>query len=81
MDWWLIGLRVVHVGSAMAWFGGAHHRRVLPVPDGESAGRSGEQPFMDQLMNSRRMGVVLPDRGGPGGPQWRRAVLARLRAA
>ena len=23
MDWWLIFLRIVHVGSAMAWFGGA----------------------------------------------------------
>ena len=23
MDWWLILVRIIHIGSAMSWFGGA----------------------------------------------------------
>ena len=59
MDWWLIGLRVVHVGSGMAWFGGAIVGGFFLFPTARALGPQG-QPFMDQLMNSRRMGVFFP---------------------
>lgn len=59
MDWWMIGLRVVHVGSGMAWFGGALIGGFFLFPTARALGAGG-QPFMDQLMNSRRMGAFFP---------------------
>ena len=59
MDWWLIGLRVVHVGSGMAWFGGALVGGFFLFPTARALGEGG-QPFMDQLMKSRRMGAYFP---------------------
>jgi uncharacterized membrane protein len=59
MDWWLILLRVVHVGSAMVWFGGAIIGGFFLQPAAKALGSAG-QPFMDQLMNRRRMGVFFP---------------------
>ena len=59
MDWWLIGLRVVHVGSGMAWFGGALVGGFFLFPTARALGEGG-QPFMDQLMQSRRMGAYFP---------------------
>lgn len=59
MDSWLIVLRVVHVGSAMAWFGGAIVGGFFLFPAARTLGPAG-QPFMDQLMNRRRLGVFFP---------------------
>ncbi len=59
MDWLLIILRVLHVGSAMVWFGGAIVGSFFLGPTAEALGRSG-QPFMDHLMNRRRMGIFFP---------------------
>ena len=59
MDGWLILLRVVHVGSAMVWFGGAIIGEFFLQPAAKALGSAG-QPFMDQLMNRRRMGVFFP---------------------
>jgi hypothetical protein len=59
MDWLLIILRVLHVGSAMVWFGGAIVGSFFLGPTAEALGRSG-QPFMDHLMNQRRMGIFFP---------------------
>jgi len=59
MDWWLIVLRVVHVGSAMVWFGGAIIGSFFLAPTASTLGASG-QPFMDHLMNRRRMGILFP---------------------
>ena len=59
MDLWLILLRVVHVGSAMAWFGGAIIGSLFLFPSAQALGPAG-QPFMDQLMNRRQMGVFFP---------------------
>ena len=59
MDWWLIVLRVVHIGSAMAWFGGAIVGSFFLFPAARALGPAG-QPFMDQLMNGRRMGIYFP---------------------
>jgi uncharacterized membrane protein len=59
MDWWLIGLRIVHVGSAMIWFGGAIIGGFFLNPTSTALGDSA-QPFMDHLMRRRRMGIVFP---------------------
>lgn len=59
MDWWLILLRVVHIGSAMVWFGGAIIGSFFLNPTAKALGRAG-QPFMDHLMNRRRMGIFFP---------------------
>ncbi len=59
MDPTLILLRVVHVGSAMAWFGGAIVGSFFLVPTAQALGTAG-QAFMDQLMNCRRLGVFFP---------------------
>jgi uncharacterized membrane protein len=59
MDWWLILLRVVHIGSAMIWFGGAIIGSFFLTPTAAALGKSG-QPFMDHLMNRRRMGIFFP---------------------
>jgi uncharacterized membrane protein len=59
MDGLLIILRILHVGSAMVWFGGAIIGSFFLGPTAEALGRSG-QPFMDHLMNRRRMGIFFP---------------------
>lgn len=59
MDWWLLGLRVVHIGSAMVWFGGAIIGSFFLSPTASALGDSA-QPFMDHLMRRRRMGIVFP---------------------
>ena len=59
MDLWLIGLRTVHVGSAMIWFGGALIGAFFLAPTATALGKAG-QPFMDYLMNCRRLGVLFP---------------------
>jgi hypothetical protein len=59
MDWWLIAFRIVHIGSAMLWFGGAILGAFFLVPTAQALGKAG-QPFMDHLMNRQRMGVFFP---------------------
>jgi hypothetical protein len=59
MDWSLIILRVIHVGSAMAWFGGAIVGGFFLFPTAEALG-SASQPFMDHLTKRRRLGIYFP---------------------
>lgn len=59
MDWWLLLLRVIHVGSAMTWFGGAIIGGFFLSPTAAAIGESA-QPFMDHLMRRRRMGILFP---------------------
>ena len=59
MDWWLILLRIVHVGSAMAWFGGAIMSSFFLAPTAQALGAAG-QPFMDHLARVRRIGIYFP---------------------
>jgi len=59
MDWWLILLRIVHVGSAMAWFGGAIMSSFFLAPTAQALGAAG-QPFMDHLSRVRRIGIYFP---------------------
>ena len=59
MDPLLILLRIVHVGSAMAWFGGAIVGSFFVFRAAEALGPA-SQPFMDQLVNKQRMGVFFP---------------------
>ena len=59
MDWLLIVARIVHVGSAMAWFGGAVIGGFFLTPTAKALGPSGQQ-FMEHLLKRRRMGVFFP---------------------
>lgn len=59
MDGWLILLRIVHVGSAMSWFGGAIIGGFFLAPTAAVLGKAG-QPFMDHLIHRRRMGIFFP---------------------
>jgi uncharacterized membrane protein len=59
MDWWLIVLRIVHIGAAMVWFGGAIIGAFFLAPTAATLGKAG-QPFMDHLMRRRRMGALFP---------------------
>ena len=59
MEWWLIIFRVVHVGSAMIWFGGAIIGAFFLAPTAAALGKAG-QPFMDHLMRRRGLGVLFP---------------------
>jgi hypothetical protein len=59
MDGWLILLRIVHVGSAMSWFGGAILAAFFLQPTAAALGQA-SQPFMDHLMHRRRMGIFFP---------------------
>ena len=59
MDWWLIVFRIIHVGSAMIWFGGAIIGAFFLQPTAAALGQAG-QPFMDHLMKRRRMGMFFP---------------------
>jgi hypothetical protein len=59
MDWLLILLRIVHVGSAMTWFGGAIFGSLLIQPTVRALGPKA-QPFMDYLVQQRRIGAFFP---------------------
>jgi hypothetical protein len=59
MDWSLIILRIIHVGSAMAWFGGAIVGGFFLFPTAKALG-SASQPFMDHLTKRRRLGIYFP---------------------
>jgi hypothetical protein len=59
VDVLLILVRVVHIGSAMIWFGGAIIGGFFLQPTAAALGREG-QPFMEHLMRRRRMGVFFP---------------------
>ncbi|CAN5582787.1 hypothetical protein BH23CHL7_BH23CHL7_16110 [soil metagenome] len=59
MDWWLIVFRVAHIGGAMMWFGGAIIAAFFLTPTAKALGRTAE-PFMEHLMNRRRMGIFFP---------------------
>ncbi len=59
MDWWLILIRIVHIGSAMTWFGGSIIGSFFLAPTAAALGQAG-QPFMDHLMRRRRMGIFFP---------------------
>jgi uncharacterized membrane protein len=59
MDALLISLRIIHVGSAMIWFGGAIVSSFFLQPTVEALGPAG-QPFMEHLMKRRRMGIFFP---------------------
>lgn len=59
MDGWLILLRMVHIGSAMSWFGGAIIASFFLAPTAAPLGHAG-QPFMDHLIHRRRMGNFFP---------------------
>jgi hypothetical protein len=59
MDVLLILLRIIHVGSAMIWFGGAIVSSFFLQPTVEDLGAAG-QPFMVHLMRRRKLGVLFP---------------------
>ena len=59
MDALLILFRIVHVGSAMSWFGGSIIAAFFLQPTAAALGQAG-QPFMDHLMRRRRMGIFFP---------------------
>ena len=59
MDVWLIFVRIVHVGSAMMWFGGAIIGGFFLQPTAKVLGTAG-QPFMDHLIKRRGMGIFFP---------------------
>jgi hypothetical protein len=59
MDPLLIVLRIIHVGAAMIWFGGAIVSSFFLQPTVEALGVAG-QPFMEHLMNRRKLGIMFP---------------------
>jgi hypothetical protein len=59
VDGWLITLRILHIGAAMIWFGGAIIGSFFLAPTAQALGSAG-QPFMDHLVKVRRMGVFFP---------------------
>lgn len=59
MDGWLIFFRIVHVGTAMMWFGGAIIGGFFVQPTAKALGPA-SQPFMDYLMKRRGMGIFFP---------------------
>jgi hypothetical protein len=59
VDGWLILFRIVHVGAAMMWFGGAIIGGFFLQPTAKALGSAG-QPFMDHLMKRRGMGIFFP---------------------
>jgi uncharacterized membrane protein len=59
MDLPLIVLRIIHVGSAMIWFGGSIVAAFFVQPTVDALGASA-QPFMEHLMRRRRLGVMFP---------------------
>jgi hypothetical protein len=59
MDALLIFFRIIHVGSAMIWFGGAIVSSFFLMPTVAALGAAG-QPFMEHLMNRRKLGIMFP---------------------
>jgi hypothetical protein len=59
MDALLIFFRIIHVRSAMIWFGGTIVSAFFLQPTVEALGIGG-QPFMEHLMNRRKMGIMFP---------------------
>lgn len=59
MDALLILFRIIHVGAAMIWFGGAIVSSFFLQPTVEALGVRG-QPFMEHLMVRRKMGIMFP---------------------
>ncbi len=59
MDPLLIFFRIIHVGSAMIWFGGAIVSSFFLQPTVQALGAAG-QPFMEHLMNRRKLGIMFP---------------------
>ena len=59
MDVLLIAMRIIHVGGAMMWFGGAIVSSFFLQPTVEALGTSGHS-FMEHLMNRRKMGIFFP---------------------
>ena len=59
MDWWLILLRIVHIGSAMIWFGGAIMAGFFLTPTAAALGKA-PQPLLHLRMPRRRMGILCP---------------------
>ena len=59
MDIALLVLRILHVGAAMAWFGGAVVGSFFLTPTANALGPAGGA-FMDHLLRRRRMGVFFP---------------------
>jgi uncharacterized membrane protein len=58
VDWALIILRVLHVVSALFWLGAAMTVTFFVEPTVEALGPRA-QPFMDHIMNRRKLAVVL----------------------
>ena len=59
MDVVLILSRIIHVGGAMIWFGGAIVSSFFLQPTVAALGMQA-QPFIEHLMVRRRMGVMFP---------------------
>jgi uncharacterized membrane protein len=59
VDGWLIAFRIVHVGAAMLWFGGAIIGSFFLQPTAKALGTAG-QPFMVHLMKRRGLGHFFP---------------------
>jgi hypothetical protein len=59
MDGLLILFRIIHVGSAMIWFGGSIVASFFLQPTAQALGAAG-QPFMEHLMKERKLGVLFP---------------------
>ncbi len=59
MDPVLLLLRIVHVGAAMAWFGGAILGSFFLFPTAEALGPAAG-PFMEHLTKRRRMAAFFP---------------------
>ncbi len=59
MDVILILSRIIHVGGAMIWFGGAIVSSFFLQPTVAALGMQA-QPFIEHLMVRRRMGVMFP---------------------
>ena len=59
MDVLLILFRIIHVGSAMIWFGGAIVSSFFVQPTVAALGVQA-QPFMEHLMVRRKMGIMFP---------------------
>src|ERR1044071_5199152 len=59
MDPLFLVLRILHVGGAMAWFGGALVGSFFLFPTAQALGSAG-QPFMEHLNKHRRMGAYFP---------------------
>lgn len=59
MDGFLLLLRIVHIGSAMMWFGGAIIAVFFIEPTAAALGQTGNQ-FKEHLLKRRRMGIFFP---------------------